>query len=130
MPLDARKIAHIAAVRDRIRAGRTETVTLVAVAGGVTTYTAVPNVTWYDAGAVPAGITTRSGDVTRVGHDAIAEFPSSTVFPTGLKLIARTATASQAGVAATTDRFTVLDKRPLGLGLPPNRWLLRLRRLK
>lgn len=130
MPLDTRKIAHIAANRDRIRAGRTETITLVSVVGGVTSYTAVAGVVWYEAGAVPAGITTRSGDVSRTGHDALAEFPSATVFPSGLKLIARTPTATPAAVAATPDRFTVLDKRQLGLGLPPNRWLLRLRRLK
>jgi hypothetical protein len=137
MPLDTRKIAHIAANRDKIRAGRTETVVLVSVAGGVTTYTAVGGCVWLDTGAVPAGISNRAGEITRVAYDALAEFPSATAFPSGLKLIARTSTPTQAAVSSA-DRFTVLDKRRAGLGTTGSgggtnagdRWMLRLRRLK
>ena len=137
MPLDARKVAHILANRDKIRAGRTETVTFVSVSGAAISYTAADGCVWHETGAVPAGISTRAGDITRTAHDALAEFPSTTSFPAGLKLIARTATASPAGVAAA-DKFTVLDRRHAGLGTrgsggatnAGDRWLLRLRRLR
>ena len=128
MPLDPRKLAHIATNRDKLRAARTETVTFVSTSGGLITYTAIPNAIFYEAGAVPAGISTRAGDITRVAHDALAEFPFSTTFPSTLKLIARTPTPTQPAVQ-TADKFTVLDRRPLGLG-SPNRHLLRLRRLR
>ena len=137
MPLDARKVAHILSNRDKIRAGRTETVTLVSVSGAAISYTAVAGVVFQEAGAVPAGISTRSGDITRTAYDAFAEFPSGTTFPADLRVLARTATASQAGVAAA-DRFTVLDRRHVGLGTrgsggatnAGDRWVLRLRRLR
>src|SRR5688500_8300858 len=135
MPLDARKTAHIAANRDRIRAGRSETVVLVSVSGSVVTYTAVSGVVFNEVGAVPAGVSNRVGEITRSGHDAVAEFPSGTVFPVGLRVVARTATASQAGVAAAA-RFDVLDRRRAGLGVTGSggganagdRWMVRLRR--
>ena len=137
MPLDARKVAHIAANRERIRLGRSETVTLVSVSGGGVVYGAVSGVVFYEAGAVPAGVSNRVGEITRTGHDAIAEFPAGTVFPSGLRMVARTATASQAGVAAA-DRFQVLDARRAGLGVTGSgggantgdRWMVRLRRLR
>ena len=137
MPLDARKVAHIAANRARITAGRAETVVFVSVSGGAIAYTAVSGVVLHETGAVPAGVANRVGEITRTGHDALAEFPSNTVWPTGLKLIARTATATAAGVALA-DRFTVLDKRRAGFGVTAsgggsgtgNRWLARLRRLR
>ena len=137
MPLDARKIAHIAAVRERIRQGRGETVTLVSVGGGVVAYAAVSGVVFYEAGAVPAGVTNRVGEVTRTAYDAVAAFPGGTVWPSGLRVVARTGTASQEGVAAA-DRFEVLDRRRAGLGVTGsgggvsagNRWMVRLRRLR
>ena len=137
MPLDSRKVAHIAANRDRIRLGRTETVVLVSVAAGVTSYTAAGGCVLNETGAVPAGISNRVGEITRTAYDALAEFPSTTVFPSGLKLIARTATPTAAAVS-TADRFTILDKRRAGLGTTGsggntntgNRWLVRLRRLR
>ncbi|HET7767705.1 MAG TPA: hypothetical protein VFN74_02950, partial [Chloroflexota bacterium] len=66
MPLDPRKLAHIATNRDKLRAARTETVTFVSTSGSTIAYTAVPNVTFYETGAVPAGVSTRAGDITRV----------------------------------------------------------------
>ena len=137
MPLDSRKIAHILANREKLRAGRSETVVLVSVSGASIVYTAVAGVVFHESGAVPAGVANRVGEITRTGHDALAEFPSATAWPTNLKLIARTATPSQAAVA-TADRFTLLDKRRAGLGTTGsgggpntgNRWLARLRRLR
>ena len=137
MPLDARKVGHISANRAKITAGRSETVVLVSTAGGVATYAALSGCVWFEAGAVPAGITTRAGEITRVAYDALLEAPSGTVWPSGLRLVARTATANAAGVAAA-ERFTVLDKRRVGLGTTGsgggtafgNRWLVRLRRMR
>jgi hypothetical protein len=91
VPLDSRKVAHIAANRARIRAGRSETVVFVGASGGSTGYVAVDGVVWHDEGLVPAGVETRAGQVTRRPWDAIAEFPGTTVFPSDLRLIARTA---------------------------------------
>ena len=129
MPLDARKVAHIAANRDKLRLARSETVVLVSTSGSSIVYTAVPNVTFFETGAVQAGISTRSGDITRTAYDALAEFPITTAFPSNLKLIARTPTPTQPAVQSAA-KFTVLDNRQLGLGLPPNRHILRLRRLR
>src|SRR5688572_22813673 len=110
MPLDSRKVAHIAANRKRIRLGRTETVVFVSVTGGAVAYADVTGVVWMESGAVPPGISNRAGEITRTAFDALAEFPSNTTWPTGLRLIARTATATAEGVAAA-ERFTVLDRR-------------------
>ena len=137
MPLDTRKIAHILSNRDKLRLGRTESVVLVSVSGASIVYTAIAGVVLYATGAVPAGISTRAGDITRTAYDALAEFPITTTFPTGLKLIARTATPNQAAVQ-TADTYTVLDRRAIGLGVTGsgggqnagNRWLLRLRRIR
>ena len=137
MPLDARKVAHIAANRTKIRLGRTETVVLVSVAGGVISYAAVGGVVWMESGAVPAGVATRAGEITRTAYDALAELPSGTSFPTGLRLIARTGTPTAPAVA-TADRFVPLDRRHIGLGATEsgggtnagNRWVMRLRRLR
>ena len=137
MPLDTRKVAHILANRDKIRLGRTETLVLVSVAAGVITYQAVAGCVLNEVGAVPAGISNRVGEITRTAYDALVELPSSTIIPTDLKLIARTATPTSAAVA-TADKFTLLDRRRLGLGTTgsgggPNtgdRWHLRLRRVR
>ncbi|MBI3971723.1 MAG: hypothetical protein HY332_10585 [Chloroflexi bacterium] len=137
MPLDSRKVAHVAANRAKIRAGRSETVTLVSAGGGTVGYQTVAGVVWRDAGQVPAGIASRVGDVTRAPWDAMAELPGETVFPDGLKLVARTATATAAGVAAAA-RYVVLDKVRAGLGTTGsggggnagNRWMVKLRLLR
>ena len=128
MPLDARKVAHIGANRERMRLGRSETVVFVSASGGSVVYAPVPGAVFYEAGAVPAGVSTRAGEITRVAHDAVMELPVGTVFSSGLKVIARTGTATQAGVAAAA-KFTVLDRRELGLGAA-NRWVVRLRRVR
>ena len=137
MPLDTRKIAHIIANRDKIRLGRSETVVLVSTGGGVTSYQAVAGCVLNEVGAVPAGIANRVGEITRTAYEALAELPSGTAFPSGLKLLARTATATQTAVQAA-DTFTVLDRRRAGLGTTGSgggantgdRWLLRLRRIR
>jgi hypothetical protein len=129
-------VAHIAANRARIRAGRSETVTLVATGAGTVSYGAVAGVVWLDAGLVPPGVAARPGDVTRRPWDALAEFPGDTIFPDGLKLVARTATATEAGVAAA-ESYLVLDRVRAGLGTTGsgggpntgNRWIVKLRHM-
>src|SRR5687767_7605977 len=98
MPLDSRKVAHILGNRERVRMGRSETVVFVSTSGASVVYAAVPGAVFYEAGAVPAGVSNRAGEITRVADDAILERPVTTVFPGGLKVIARTGTATQAGV--------------------------------
>ncbi len=137
MPLDARKVAHIAANRARVTAGRSESITLVSAGGGTAGYLALPGCVWYDAGAVPAGVANRVGEVTRAPWDAIVEVPGATVFPADLRYVARTAIATSAGVAAAP-RYVVLDRRRQGLGTTGsgggasygNRWVLKLRLIR
>src|SRR6266508_2917759 len=108
MPLDSRKVAHITANRTKIAAGRSETVTFVTAGGGLVGYSAVAGCLWYDAGAVPAGVASRVGEVTRAPWDAILALPGAVSVPADLRYVARTATATAAGAAAAS-RYTVLD---------------------
>ena len=74
------------------------------------------------------------GELTRQPCDAIAVFPHATAFPSDLKLVARTSTATQPGVAAA-QTYLVLDRRPEGVGTRGSgdssnygdRWLVKLR---
>ena len=117
MPLDNRKAAHILANRARIQAGRSETVVFVAVNGGAISYTAVSGCVLNDVNAVPAGVSNRTGVVSRTSFDALLEAPSAAALPAGtVREIARTATASLAGVSAA-DRYVVLDRRRVGLAV-------------
>ena len=138
MPLDSRKAAHILANRTKIQAGRSETVVFVAVNSGVISYTAVDGCVFNDVNAVPAGVSNRTGVVSRTSFDALLEVPSAAALPGGtVRLIARTATASLAGVTAA-DRYTVLDRRRAGLAVTGSgggtnagdRWVYRLRRVR
>ncbi len=144
MPLDARKVAHISANRARIRAGRTETVVLIAAGNGTTGTQVVADVVWHDRHdggpvAVPYGGPTGTGNTNRgsVGWDAAVELPGSVSLPTDLRYVART--ASVAGIS-NAPRYAVLDARRAGLGTSAsagltainasgNRWRLHLRRL-
>ena len=137
MPLDNRKVDHIAANRAKITAGRSETVTFVTAGGGLVGYQAVSGGQWYDAGAVPAGVSSRTGEITRTPWDALLVLSGATAIPDDLRCVARTATATSAGVAAA-QRYLVLDKRRQGLGTTGsggsaafgNRWLLKLRLMR
>ncbi len=137
MPLDSRKVAHILANRAKVTAGRSETVTLVAASGGTVAYQAVSGVVWHDVGLVPAGITNRQGEITREPWDAICSFPSTATFPGDLRLVARTANATAAGVAAAK-RYQVLDRYRAGVGTSGSggganagdRWIVKLQLLR
>ena len=134
MPLDVRKVIRAVALRARIRAGRTETVILVAAGGGTTGTQVVPEAAWrdrHDAGPTPvahglvpgvAGRTTGGG----TSWDATVELPGSVSLPADLRYVARAST--EAGIA-TARRYAVVDVIRAGLGTGGDRWHLRLRRL-
>ncbi|NDF39031.1 MAG: hypothetical protein EB140_08940, partial [Proteobacteria bacterium] len=89
MPLDARKVAHISANRTRIRAGRSETVVLIAAGNGTTGTQVVTDAVWHDRHdggpvAVPYGGPTGTGHANRgsVAWDATVELPGSVSLPT------------------------------------------------
>jgi hypothetical protein len=139
VPLDSRKAAHILANRAKIQAGRSETVVFVAVNGGAISYTAVAGCVLNEVNAVPAGVSNRTGAVSRTSYDAWLEVPSAAVLPAGtVREIARTGTASLAGVTAAADRYVVLDRRRAGLAVTGSgggtnagdRWVYRLRRIR
>jgi len=144
MPLDARKVAHISANRTRIRAGRSETVVLIAAGNGTTGTQVVTDAVWHDRhdGGPVAG---SHGGPTGTGHanrgsvawDATVELPGSVSLPTDLRYVART--ASVAGISSAP-RYAVIDAMRAGLGTVAsagltamtasgNRWRLHLRRL-
>ncbi len=144
MPLDARKVAHIAANRTRIRVGRSETVVLIAAGNGTTGTQVVSDAVWHDRHdggpvAVPYGGPNGAGNTNRgsVAWDATVELPGSVSLPTDLRYVART--ASVAGIS-NAPRYAVLDAIRAGLGTTAsagltaitasgNRWRLHLRRL-
>lgn len=140
MPLDARKRTHIATNRGRIRAGRTETIVLIAAGGGTTGTLVVDEAVWHDRhdggptpvayGLVPAMASRTTGTV----GDATVELPGAVSVPSDLRYIARTATT---GGVATAPRYAVIDVVRVGLGTAGsgggmqtgNRWRLHVRRL-
>lgn len=133
MPLTARQITRIEANRVKIRTAREEYVTFVTHSAGVTGYQAIPT-TWYDLGKVPAGIADKLGRITGKPYDALAEFPEAQTWSDALVLIARTATATGAGVNAA-EKYTIINRTKIGLGVDAggsqgNRWIVQLRRLK
>src|SRR5690348_14826939 len=120
--VDARKLARMAANRDRVRQGRTRTVTLVYRRPEGTAYVA-SEVVWraqpYEEPAV----------AERAGEPAVAvraEFPPA-LDPRPVSLVADTPTATADGVAGAP-RYEVLSYRPAGIAT--NRWVVELRRVR
>jgi hypothetical protein len=134
MPLDARKVARAASLRARIRAGRTETVVLVAAADGTTGTQVVAGAVWHDrhdAGPSPVAhalVPGVSGRTTGGGTswDATVEIPGTVSLPPDLRYVAR---ATSTGAVATSPRYAVVDMIRAGLGAGGDRWQVRLRRL-
>jgi hypothetical protein len=142
VPLDARKVAHVAANRARMAAGRSETVTVVSVSAGAVVAQAVTGCVWLDTGAVPAGVTNRIGEIIRTGHDAVLQVPGSVVWPDDVRYVARCSGGTLAA-AQSARRYVVLDKRKVGMGTTGSgaasatddswhgdRWVCRLRLLR
>jgi hypothetical protein len=123
--LDARKLARILANRDRVRQGRTTTVTLVYNKPEGTIYQAA-NVVWqYQHYADPIA-QEPSAEGTPSAIHVRAELPI-TLDPTQISSIADTPTATAVGVVAAHS-YEIVSYRKAGI--VANRWTLRLRRLR
>jgi hypothetical protein len=123
--LDARKRARILANRDRVRQGRTTTVTLVYNKPEGTIYQAA-NVVWqYQHYADPIA-QEPSAEATPSAIHVRAEFPI-TLDPTQISYIADTPTATAAGVVAA-HRYEIVSYRQAGI--VANRWSVHLRRIR
>jgi hypothetical protein len=132
VPLDPRKLAHIAANRTKIRQGRTEMVTLVLPGTVTATYPAVV----VETGHVRPGVTTRPGEIVRRPWDALFSFPprDAVTYPTidtdlaQAVYIART--ADPAALAAAR-KYTILEVLPMGLDpAAPTRYRVKARLLQ
>ena len=123
--LDARKLARILANRDRVRQGRTTTVTLVYNKPEGTIYQAA-NVVWqYQHYADPIA-QEPSAEGTPSAIHVRAELPI-TLDPTQISYIADTPTATAASVAAA-QRYEIVSYRKAGI--VANRWSIHLRRMR
>ena len=123
--LDARKRARILANRDRVRQGRTTTVTLVYNKPEGTIYQAA-NVVWqYQHYSDPIAQRPSAEGMPSAIH-VRAECPI-TLDPTQISYLADTPTATAAGVAAAA-RYEIVSYRKAGI--VANRWTLLLRRLR
>ena len=123
--LDARKRARILANRDRVRQGRTTTVTLVYNKPEGTIYQAA-NVVWqYQHYADPIA-QEPSAEGTPSATHVRAELPI-TLDPTQISYIADTPTATAASVAAA-QRYEIVSYRKAGI--VANRWSIHLRRMR
>ncbi len=138
MALGTRGVAHVLANRAKINAGRSETVVLVTHSPGVDGYAAVAGCLWFDADRVPSLTSNRVGEVARVPWDAVCILPHAQAVPADLVAVARTATATAAGVSAATNAgllYTILETRRLGVGTrgdgggtnSGDRWIVKLR---
>ena len=119
--LDARKLARILANRERVRQGRTTTVTLVYNKPEGTIYQAA-NVVWqYQHYADPIGQQPADGAI-----HVRAEFPI-TCDVTQISYVADTPTATAAGVAAAPS-YEIVSYRKAGI--VANRWTTHLKRIR
>jgi hypothetical protein len=119
--LDARKLARILTNRDRVRQGRTTTVTLVYNKPEGTIYQAADVVWQYQHYAEPIAQPPADGAV-----HVRAELPI-TLDVAGLSYVADTPTASAAGVAAA-HTYEIISYRKAGI--VANRWSVHLRRIR
>jgi hypothetical protein len=123
--LDARKLARILANRDRVRQGRTTTITLVYNKPEGTIYQAA-NVVWqYQHYAGPIAQQPSADGRPSAIHVRV-ECPI-TLDPTQISYIADTPTATAAAVVAA-HIYEIVSYRKAGI--VANRWTLHLRRLR
>jgi hypothetical protein len=123
--LDARKLARILANRDRVRQGRTTTVTLVYNKPEGTIYQAA-NVVWqYQHYADPIAQEPSAAGTPSAIHVRL-ECPI-TLDPTQISYIADTPTATAAGVM-TAPSYEIVSYRKAGI--VANRWSVHLRRMR
>ena len=123
--LDARKLARILANRERVRQGRTTTVTLVYNKPEGTIYQAADVVWQYQHYADPIA-QQPSAEGTPSAIHVRAEFPI-TCDVTQVSYVAETPAASAAGVAVA-HTYEIVSYRKAGI--VPNRWACHLKRLR
>jgi len=121
--LDARKLARIAENRDRMRKGRTRTVTLVYRRPQGTAYVAADVVWRAQPYAEPVAAPHAGAEDIAAAR---AEFPPE-IDPRLVALVADTAAATPEGVAAAP-RYVVW--RYHAAGMVTNRWVVELTRLR
>jgi hypothetical protein len=123
--LDARKLARILANRDRVRQGRTTTVTLVYNKPEGTIYQAA-NVVWrYQHDADPIAQEPSAAGTPSAIH--VRAECSITLDPTQISYIADTPTATAAGIMAAHS-YEIISYRKAGI--VANRWSVHLRRMR
>jgi hypothetical protein len=129
MPLDAHKSAHIQAVILRSFQGRQKTVVFVVQAsgGGSYIYTAVQVILRPQA-VIDPEIPNDVGMSPKQLCDMLLIAPITTNF-TGVVMIADTATATAAGVAAAL-KYQIIEARPVGIVPGGSHYVVKLRRLR
>jgi hypothetical protein len=129
MPLDGNKSAHIQAVMLRSFQGRQKTVVLVVQGGGggSYTYTAVQVILRPQAVIDPEIPNDVGGSPTQL-FDMLLVAPITTDF-TGVVMVADTATATAAGVAAAF-KYEIIEVRASGIVPGGTHYVVKLRRFR
>jgi hypothetical protein len=129
MPLDANKASHIQTVILRTFQGRQKTVVFVTQTsgGGNYIYTAVQVILRPQA-VIDPEIPNALGMSSKQLGDMLLIAPIDTNF-TGVVLIADTATATAAGVAAAL-KYQIVEARPVGIVPGGNRYVVKLKRFR
>lgn len=127
--LDANKTAHIQAMVQRTFQGRQGTVVFVIQTSGGTsyTYTAVQVILRPQA-VIDPEIPDNVGASPRQLFDTLLVAPITTNF-TGVVMIADTATATAAGVAAAL-KYEIIEAKPAGIVPGGTHYIVKLRRFR
>jgi hypothetical protein len=129
MPLDANKIAHIQAVIPKTYAGRQKTVVFVYQSSGGSgyIYTAVQVILRPQA-VIDPEIPTALGMSPKQSGDMLLVAPITTNF-SGVVMVADTATATAAGVAAAL-KYEIIEARPVGIVPGGSHYVAQMRRFR
>ena len=127
MPLDSRKAAHIQNALPKTWAGRQKTVTLVTLAGGVPSYTAI-QVIVRPLAVVDPTVADAAGGAPRPVADTLLIAPT-TLSLAGALYIADTPTATAAAVAAAP-KYEIIEALPAGILPGGTHQRVTLRRLR
>jgi hypothetical protein len=129
MPLDVNKIAHIRSVWQRRMQGRMQTVVFVRLAsgGGSTIFTTVQVILRSQA-VIDPEVPDASRWSLGKPADTLLVAPITTDF-TGVVMVADTAVATVAGVAAAR-KYEVIEVRPAGIVPGGTHYVARLRRFR
>ena len=128
MTLSGRGQAHVQAMRQKQRTGRTKTVVLVFRDSlGNSTYTAASVVWKQQAFWDLSTLTVKSSSMPR-GQEVVMEVDISVNLP-GAAYVADTATATQPAVAAAV-KYEIVERHAPGIVPGGTRWFVQLRQLR